>query len=103
MDFIHKSGIKIPNAVIFSGVTQVADQGKQVLDFLKKYGSIARIFSINDTSSKIYQNLIFEYSSGSALENLEPLLPYRYTMQGGPCVSYCVRALSSVYTTQDWQ
>ena len=38
MDFIQKSSVKIPNAVIVSGITQVAEQDEQVIDFLKQYG-----------------------------------------------------------------
>lgn len=42
MDFIQKSGVKIPNAVVVSGITQVVEQDEQVIDFLKKYGKIER-------------------------------------------------------------
>ncbi|GAA6107154.1 uncharacterized protein LOC123958507 [Tachysurus ichikawai] len=90
MDFIQKSKVKIPNAVIVSGVTQVAEQDEQVVDFLKKYGSIEKALPIDDSKSEFYQNLIIEFSSGLALVNLEPLLLY----------TYVVKALSSVYTTQ---
>lgn len=81
-------------------LTQVADQDEQVVDFLKKYGSIERALSVDDSKSEFYQNLIIEFSSSSALEYLEPLLPYTYTVQGEPCARYGVKALSSVYTTQ---
>ncbi len=100
MDFIQKSGVKIPNAVIVSGVTQVADQDEQVVDFLREYGSIEGALLVDDSKSEFYQNLIIEFSSGSALVNLEPLLPYTHTVQGDPCAKYVVKALSSVYTTQ---
>lgn len=100
MDFIQKSGVKIPNSVIVSGVTQVADQDEQVVDFLREYGSIEVAILVDDSKSEFYQNLIIEFSSGSALVNLEPLLPFTHTVQGDPCAKYVVKALSSVYTTQ---
>lgn len=39
MDFIHRSNVKIPNAVIVDGITGLG-QDEEVIDFLKKYGSI---------------------------------------------------------------
>lgn len=98
MDFIQRSGIKIPNAIIVSGVTEVADDTEQVLDFLKKYGSIERVLPVSDMSSEFYQNLIVEFRSGQALEGLGPLLPYELAVQGDPSVVYQIKALSSVYT-----
>ena len=64
MDFVQRSGVKIPNAVIVSGLTQVANQDEQVIDYLKKYGKIERFLVVNDLSDELYQNLIVEYSSG---------------------------------------
>lgn len=95
MDFIQRSGIKIPNAVIVCGATDVADQEEQVLDFLKKYGYIERVLRISDISSEFYQNLIVEFSSGQTLESLEQLLPHELAVQGD---LYEVKALGSVYT-----
>lgn len=100
MDFIQKSGVKIPNAVIISGVTQVDSQDEEVIDFLKHYGKIERCFSINDSLSKFHQNLIVEYFSGSAIEGLEPHLPYKYTAHNDPTVVYEISTLSSVYAAQ---
>ncbi|XP_030578824.1 paraneoplastic antigen Ma3 homolog [Archocentrus centrarchus] len=100
MDFIQKSGVKIPNAVIISGVTKVVSQDEQVIDFLKHYGKIERCFSVDDSLSKFHQNLIVEYSSGSAIEGLEAHLPYKYTSHDDPTVVYEISALSSVYAAQ---
>ena len=100
MDFVQRSGVKIPNAVIVSGRTQIAEQDEQVIDYLKKYGKIERFLVVNDLSDELYQNLIVEYSSGSALEGLEPHLPYTYTAHGNPPIAYEVKTLSSVYTTK---
>lgn len=100
MDFIQKSGVKIPNAVIVSGITQVAEQDEQVFDFLKEYGKIERILSVDDSLSEFYQNLIVEYSSSSAIEGLEPHLPYTYTAQGDSTIVYEIKTLSSAYATK---
>lgn len=100
MDFIQKSGVKIPNAVIVTGVTEEDTQNQEVFDFLKKYGSTGRVLLVDDSSSEFYQNLIVEYSDGSAVEKLQPHLPYMYMLGDDPSVMCCVRTLSSVYTTK---
>ena len=100
MDFIQKSGVKIPNAVTVSGITQVAEQDEQVIDFLKQYGKIERILLVDDSQSEFFQNLIVEYASGSALEGLEPRLPYMCIARDDPTVVYEVKTLSSVYATK---
>lgn len=76
MDFVQKSGVKTPNAAIVSGVTQVAESDEQVIDFLKRHGKIERFLMVDDPQSEFYKNLIVEYTSGVALESLEPYLPY---------------------------
>lgn len=100
MDFIQKSGVKIPNAVIVSGLTQTPEQDEQVIEFLKRYGKIDKILMVDDPQSEFFQNLIVEYSSGSAIEALEPRLPYEHMTQGDPPVVYEVNTLSSLYTTK---
>lgn len=100
MDFIQKSGVKIPNAVIVSGITRVAEQDEQVIDFLKKHGKIERTLFVDDPLSEFDQNLIVEFSSGFAVESLEPHLPYTCTARDDPTVDYEVKTLSSVYTTK---
>lgn len=71
-----------------------------MIDFLKKYGAIQHTVLIDDASSDFHKNLVVEFSSGSAVESLEPLLPYRYTLKSDPNVMFDVQALSSVYTSR---
>lgn len=70
MDFVKSSGVKIPNAVIVSGLTGVKEQNDEVLDFLKKYGDIGKSLYVDDDLSPFYKNLIVEYSSGEPAEDL---------------------------------
>lgn len=100
MDFIRKFSVNIPNAVLVSGITQVPDQDEQVLDYLKQYGKIDRVLLVEDPHSEFFQNLIVEYSSSSAIETLDPHLPYSYTTQGESPATYVVKTLSSAYTTK---
>lgn len=99
MDFIQRSSVKIPNAVIVDGITGLA-QDEEVIDFLKKYGDIQRTLLVDDESSEFHKNLIVEYSSGLAVEALQLLLPYRHTLKGNENAVYSVEALSSVYTSK---
>ena len=101
MDFVQRSGVKIPNAVIVSGVTGVKEQDDQVIDdFLKQYGKIERSLYVDDESSQFYKNLIVEYSTGEPVEDLKAILPYRNQMVLGEHTALItIKTLSSVYTT----
>lgn len=74
MDIGQKHNIKIPNAVIVTGIAG-NEQDEEIVDFLKQYGSINRIITADDCSSEFFQNLIIEYNTGIAVKTLEPLLP----------------------------
>ncbi|RXN19592.1 zinc finger CCHC domain-containing 12-like protein [Labeo rohita] len=102
MDSIRKSGVKIPNAVVVSGITQEAEKDEQVMDFLKQYGKIDRVLLVDDSQSEFFQNLIVEYSSDSAIEGLEPHLPYTCTARGDSTVLYEVKRVcyQSAYATK---
>lgn len=100
MDFVQKSGVKIPNAVLVSGITKIDEHDEQVVDFLKMYGRVERIISVDDPMSEFHENLIIEFSSGSAVEGLEPQLPYTHRSKGDPSHMYEVKALSSVYASE---
>lgn len=68
MEFIADSGIKVPNAVIVSGLLESAED-EEIIDFPKKYGSF-RLVSVTDARSEFYKNLIIEYHDGAAIEAL---------------------------------
>lgn len=55
---VQRSGVKIPNAVIASGLTKVISQNEQVIDYLKRYSKIERFLVVNDPSDELYPNLI---------------------------------------------
>ncbi|XP_073773333.1 zinc finger CCHC domain-containing protein 12-like [Danio rerio] len=99
MDVVMQEGIKIPNAIIISGETETADN-EEFLKILQKHGSIVRSVKIQDPESEFNQDVIIEFDSGSALQSLEPLLPYTYQLTSDPNITYLVRSLSSVYTQQ---
>ena len=92
------SGVKVPNAVIVSGLLE-APEDEEIIDFLKKYGSI-RLIPVTDINSEFYKDLIIEYQDGSAIEALAHLLPYTHELKNKPDVKYYVQALASVYTTK---
>lgn len=98
MEFITSSGIKVPNAVMVSGLLE-SPEDEEIIDFLKKYGSM-RLVPVTDINSEFYKNLIIEYQDGIAIEALAPLLPYTHELKDNPDVKYYVQALASVYTTK---
>ncbi|GAA6084697.1 uncharacterized protein LOC109202349 [Tachysurus ichikawai] len=98
MEFIMSSGIKIPNAVVVSGLLE-SPENEEIIDFLKKYGSM-RLVPVTDINSEFYKNLIIEYQDGAAIEALAPRLPSTHELKDNPDVKYYVQALARVYTTK---
>ena len=92
------SGIKVPNAVIVSGLLE-SPEDEEIIDFLKKYGSM-RLVPVTDINSEFYKNLIIQYQDGAAIEALAPLLPYTHELKDNLDVKYYVQTLESVYTTK---
>lgn len=97
MDIVEAEGIKIPNSVIVSGLTNTEHED-ELIDTLKMYGSFARTLTISDKISEFYQSTIIEYNSGQALQSLEPQLPYTHQLSSDPGITYHMMALSSVFT-----
>lgn len=96
MDIIDEHSIKIPNAVIVSGIAgDERDEG--IADFLKQYGSINRIIHADDLTPELPKSLIVEYNSGVAVEKLESLLPCVHTVDDTG-IGYSIQTLANVYT-----
>lgn len=99
MDIVEAEGIKVPNSLIVSGLTN-SERDEELIDLLKRYGSFARTLLISDKESEFYQSTIIEYNSGQALQSLEDQLPYTHRLSSDPNITYHVRTLSSVFTQQ---
>ncbi|KAI2652538.1 Zinc finger CCHC domain-containing protein 12 [Labeo rohita] len=99
MKVIEEKGIKIPNAILVSGITGT-EIDEEVLDFLKEYGSISRTIPIIDPNTESQKSLIVEYNSGQAVRNLQPLLPYVQQAKNNPDISFHVTALPNIYTQE---
>lgn len=67
----------MPKSFIVSGLTDTEpDEG--LIDFLNKYGRIARIVREDSPQSPYSKNATVEYESRSAVNTLEPVLPYSH-------------------------
>ncbi|KAL3972569.1 DnaJ-like proiein [Sarotherodon galilaeus] len=97
MEFVEKLGIKVPNAVIVRGVTG-SEKDEEIFEFLKQYGSISRVLTIDDQVSEFNKDHILEYNSGVAVQTLGPLLPYVHPSAANPDVVFSVHALTDVYS-----
>lgn len=97
MDKIDSLGIKVPNAVLVCGLTE-SKEDEEILEFLKGFGSFNRTVKIDDPTTEFHTNLIIEYNYGTAVQDLESLLPYTHSLKSNPEITYHVRALASVYT-----
>ncbi|CAI5648799.1 unnamed protein product, partial [Oreochromis niloticus] len=97
MDFVEKYAVKVPNAIIVSGVTD-REKDKEVFEFLEQHGTIRRVLAVDDDSSAFHKSQIVEFESGAAVEILAPKLPYLLQSTDNPDVSYRIRVLTDVYT-----
>lgn len=97
MDVIESENIKVPNALIISGLSNtVVDE--EIIDYLKQYGSIARIIKVPEPSSSTPKQLIVEFKSGEAVEALENVLPLDRPSDTNSEVIHHVEALSNVFS-----
>lgn len=97
MDIIESENIKVPNALIITGLSHTTVD-EEIFDFLKQYGSIARIINIPEPSSDIHKQVIVEFSSGTAVKALEELLPLSKPSDANAEIIHHVEALSSVFS-----
>lgn len=96
MEVIEEKGVKVPNAVLISGLTET-EVDEEILDFVKQYGSINRILPLSDPSLESKRSVIVEFNSGLAVQTLQTVLPYVQQAKNNPDVSFHVTALSNVY------
>lgn len=73
MEAVQHNNVKVPNAVIVSGITNT-ETDDEVFDFLKQYGSFERIIPVD--SAHFDKQVIIEYRYGTAVQALTPILPY---------------------------
>lgn len=98
MDVIEREGIKVPNAIIVSGLTNT-DVDEEIHEFLKQFGSINRMIQVSDQTSELYGKALVEYASGAAVETLEKSLPLDRLSDSDKNVIFHVEALASVYSS----
>ena len=95
MEVIQKEGVKIPNSLLVSGLVNTPDD-QELYDFLKQHGSIQRTIQIDLPRSEKGDQIIVEYTAGTALQSLA--LPYKLASKSRTDVIYHIEALASVYT-----
>ena len=92
MDLIEKEGVKVPNSVIITGLSNTSVD-EEIIDYLKQYGAIERQIKCPDAP----ENLIIEFKFGVAVESLK--LPLHRTSEADPNIVHHVDALASAYTS----
>ena len=99
MEIIEREGIKVPNAVIVSGLTNT-DVDEEIFEFLKQFGSIDRIVKVSDKTSEIYGKAFVEYTSGAVMETFEKGLPFDKLCDSDKRTVFHIDALASVYSSE---
>lgn len=97
MDVFENHKVDISRAVLVDSVTG-SEADEEVIEFLKRYGSINRTITIEDKTSAYYQNFVVEFKSQTAVDALYPQLPYTFTATKD--VNFEITALSDVYTEE---
>ncbi|KAL0199310.1 hypothetical protein M9458_007850 [Cirrhinus mrigala] len=100
MEVVQTSSVKIPNAVIISGITGT-ESDEHVYDFLKQYGSIHRIIPVDSSESETDKQVIVEYAYGTAVQSLSSILPHKlhqFHARTQANTTYLIRTLASAYT-----
>ncbi len=94
MEIILQESIKIPDSVVIAGLTHT-DRDKEVEAYLEKFGSVNRIFSIDTT--EFPKHVIVEFTHGTAMQSLAPLLHLSFASSTTPEVTYKLSSLASIY------
>ena len=95
MDIIERENVKIPNAVIITGLSNTVVDG-EIITYLEQYGAIERTIEVPATLSP--DKLIVEFQYGRAIESL--ILPFDRTSEANPKIVHHVHALANVYSTE---
>ncbi len=59
MEIVENENIKVPNSVIVSGLSYTPVD-EEIFDYLKQWGSISRIFKIENPESEYHKQAIIE-------------------------------------------
>lgn len=99
MENIETENVKVPNAIIISGLSHTtADE--EIFDYLKQYGSIARIIKTSESNSEFQNHVVVEFESGLAVEALEDVLPMDRQCTSDSSIVHHVELLAKVYSCE---
>lgn len=96
MDEIQASGVKIPNSLLVSSLTD-SETDEELYDFLKQYGSIQRIIPVDLPQYGSDRQMIVEFAYGTAVQSLLDMLPYKLVSKTKTDISFDIKALAGVY------
>ena len=96
MDTVTRENVKVPNALLVSGVTS-CDVDNEVFEYLGQFGKIERIIKVTSREAKFQNSAIVEYSSGGAVEHLKDTLPADRS-SSNPDIVHHIELLADLYT-----
>lgn len=97
MEIVIREAVKVPNSALVSGLTWT-EVDNEIQSYLEARGSINRVLRIDEPNSEFHSNAIVEFTFGTALQTLAPLLPFDYRSPTRANVTFHVCSLASVYT-----
>ena len=98
MDVIRSENIKVPNAVLVSGLSH-SEADDYIFEFLRTYGTVSRVLQIDSPDPVFLNTAVVEYDSGAAIEKLKYELPFSKMSPSEPSVIHHIKLLSTLFTT----
>lgn len=90
-----QESIKIPDSVVIAGLTNT-ETDREIEAHLASFGSVHRVFRVD--TPEYPRHGIIEFTHGTAMQQLAPMLPLTYTSPTTPNVTYKICSLASIYS-----
>lgn len=100
MEVIESENVMVPKSLFISGLSQTtADE--EIFNYLKQYGSIARVIKVAASGDEPCHQAIVEFVSGTAVEALQEEMPFDRPCAANPDIVHHVDAMVSVYSSEN--
>lgn len=98
MDVIRSENVKVPNAVLVSGLSH-SEADEYIFELLGMYGHIGRVLKMESQNPLFQNTAIVEYESGAATESLKHELPCSKISPSDSSVQHHIQLLSTLFTS----
>lgn len=86
----------VPNSLLVVGLSDT-EADEELIDYLKKYGSIERMLKVNSADPKFRKSAIIEFQNGAAIRSLQSQLLLNRPISASSNIICHIQLLSEVY------